>query len=266
MKIDLRRFGAGLAALLLAGALLGGCDETSEDNSEGVNPALVGIWQNTEISGGDTLAQHTTQLFANGHMAQTIADYQDELCTGINGLWSATDDSLATSYSTPLGTEGDTLAFALSGNTLTVTLGNGTPVVYTKVLTLPDCEDYGFPPPAGWTGTLSAVVDGTSIDFSAGTHAQFSGGEMGFGGSDSLHSIGVLIDSDQAGSYGVGHAVGTYIPDLVNLDLFTSSTAIQVDLSVCTPTHVAGTFSFTGINASMQTVTIASGVVDITHP
>jgi len=270
MKIRAKAIGAGLAALALAGTLLGGCDETTDEGNT-IDASLVGIWRRTEMQGSDTLLEETSQLTANGHLTAVRADFQQQHCLVLQGNVTTSEDSITTIITTVGNADTSTVAYNVDGNTLTITDGGNT-LVFHKVQAMPTCDDYGFGGGGQWTGMLTATIDGTQRDFGDFLYGGIDQGVLAFGGNAGGRQLQLTVLSDVAGIYDLGTGnMGVYVPDTGNpTNLFTTVMTLatgSIDLSVVSSTHIMGTFSFTALNMStQQTVQVTDGFVDITAP
>jgi hypothetical protein len=260
-------FPLSMVGVLLAGSLFTGCFESDDDNGGGGgNSDLNGIWRMTEIVNGDTLQQVSAELLANGSLNNTYADFIAQQCAGFEGTWSASEDSITTTVNYGAGSESATVAYTLSGTTLTITDESGDVETYTKVTTMLTCNDYGFGMLESWTGSFGALVNGVSMNFGTNVYVELQDGMLGFGGFNGVSNMAFVLDGQAVGSYTEDNAAGTYMPNIADyMNAFVSS-ELTLELTVSTATHIAGTFSFQGANISAPTETVTvTGQFDLIH-
>jgi hypothetical protein len=259
--------GLGTCAALLATGLLTGCGDDSDDDDGGGggNSALVGIWQATALQGSDTLLQETTQILSNGTAHSIYADFVDEDCVAYDGVWTSSEDSIYTIFTVGAMTDSSVVAYTLSGNTLTITDEGGEVSTYHKRTSMASCDDYNWGGGVGdWSGTLTLSADGAAMNLSLGVTVENSGSVLALAGSDGVHAIGIGLQGTAAGTYNYPMAYATWTPDISQGASTFVATAMTVHLTTSTATHVAGTFTFTGLNAvTMGTVSITNGVFDL---
>jgi hypothetical protein len=264
----LKGLGRGVGTLLLVTSLLlAGCESDSDDDNGG-GSAPTGVWQYTEMQGSTTVSQQTLQINSNGTWVNVMADYVDEECMSFNGSWTADEDSI---HST-MGSQTWVMAYAHSGNTLTIIDPQGGPTAYTRINAMVSCDDYDFGGTGDlWSGTLSATVGGTAMTFSTFIYGGSDSGILAFWGNGGTRQLQFNVMGDQPGTYPLGTSnMAIYVPDTATPTvLFTTVMALAegtLTLSTVTATHIAGTFSFTAMNVgTMQTVQVTNGVVDITR-
>lgn len=252
-----------MAALLVSLPMLSGCNDDDDDNGTGSND-LTGIWQRTEAG----VEQETIQINADNTFTAVVADYEDELCFEFDGSYDAGADSITVEYTQFGQTFTDEMSYELTNNSIIFTDEDGSDT-YTRVNTLPTCESYGFGGGGGdfWTGNLSATVDGSPVTFSFTTGGSTEGA-FSFGGLSGNASLFFVLGGSGAGSYTLGSEhLATYMPDSSNPMVSYFSTSGTLTLTAGSETHIEGTFSFTGTNmATMQTISVTDGVVNITAP
>ncbi|MCB9473383.1 MAG: hypothetical protein H6678_06195 [Candidatus Delongbacteria bacterium] len=235
----------------------------------------VGIWQYTEAG----VEQETLEFLANGTVHEVYADYLDRSCDSENGSWTLDGDTLVVT----LGAETDRLAWSLEGSTLSVWNAEVSPaVVFQAVGSMPSCEDYDFGSSTGWTGTLSATVDGTPMEF--GSHVWLEtimGGDAWVIGDAGDHQLQFYIANASPGTYSANFAgdqgMGRYVPDTsvpgydysnpvgeYNTNFPGASGSIVI--TQASATQLTGSFSFVVTNATGDAITISNGVVNIQMP
>lgn len=269
MKDLWKRLGALTLGLVLAGGLLGGCDEGGDDEDGGGDGAQ-GIWRQIVMQNSDTLTIETVELQSNGTLELVLADFVDEDCMSRDGTWTATEDSVTTVIDTGSGNQTNTVAFTVSGNTLTVTRGDGEVDTYTRVSAMASCDDYDFGGPVGaWSGVLTATVDGTALEFDTFLYGGIDNGVPAFGGKADGHQLQITVLGTAAGNCALGTGtMGIYIPDTANrTNLWTTVMGMAtgtINLTQVSATHIVGTFSFNAINLRAgSTVSVTNGFVDI---
>ena len=249
-----------LAGLVLTAVLSTGCLFGSDDDDDnGGNPSqLAGIWRHNTVENNQTIEQETVELVADGTTVSVFADYTLEECLSWDGTWSADEDSIHTTVETPLGPYSSTVAYDLSGNTLTIHDEDGETLVYTRLTEMVDCSDYDFGSPTGWSGTFGATVDGAPMDFGDNVYVEVDNGVLGFGGFDGVSNLAFVLDGGTVGAYTEDNAAGTYVPNVADYMNSYVSTDLALQLNTATATTLAGTFTFTAANISnpMDMVTI----------
>jgi hypothetical protein len=233
----------------------------------------VGIWQRT-VTG---VEQETVQFLSGGGCNLVHANYQLESCVQSSGTWSLVGDSLR------LDLEGgpSTYAWSVQGNVLSVWDGaHPTPRTYLPANSLPACADYGFGGnETGWTGTLSATVDGVPTDFSEVLWLEtIAGGDAWVIGNAGDWQLQFYVATAAPGSYPANPSssagMGRFVPDtsVPNYDYSNpageyntnfAGAGGSITVTAASPTSLAGTFFFEVRNGAGDTVTISEGVVDM---
>ncbi|MFA7330007.1 MAG: hypothetical protein WC326_02930 [Candidatus Delongbacteria bacterium] len=258
-------FPLSLLGVLLAGSLFTGCFESDDDDDGGGNPALTGVWRHNVVENNQTIEQETVELVSDGNMINVLADYTLEQCLSFEGTWTADEDSIRTTVETPLGPYSTSVAFELSGNTLTIHDEDGETMVYSRLTTMVDCSDYEFGSSGQWTGSFGALVNGASMDFGNNVYVEFEDGMLGFGGLFGTANMAFVLDGQAVGTYTEENAAATYVPNVADyMNAFVSS-ELTLQLTTSTATHIAGTFSYqaANISAPAETVTV-TGQFDLT--
>lgn len=237
-----------------------GCesDEDSEDSS-----GVAGIWRHTEVVGGSTVLQETVELAAGGVLNLVSADFVEQDCFSAEGTWSMSGDTITTVV---MGQSYTSVISMASGN-MVVTEQDGTATAYSRINTMPTCDDYGFGGSDAWEGTLSATVDGTAIDFSTNLYVETEENLMGLGGFNGSQNLAFVIDGTTAGAYTELNAAATYMPNIsVTTDAYISQ-SMTLSLGTVTSNHIVGTFAFEAFNPfTMQGLSVTNGQINITHP
>lgn len=254
-----------LCGLLLGGGLFTGCGDDDED---GGGSSLHGVWRYSEMDGTAVLNQETTELLADGSLLSIWADYELQECSSTDGTWSADADSITTTFDTPMGDVTSTAAFELSGNTLTITdPEDGSVTHYTRLAAMVSCDDYNFTPLPGWSGSLSAQVNGTATSFSDVLEVEFAeDGQLLITGVESGRLLALMLPNQNAGTFNVGvdGSAADYTPDLGNPNPYMSTSGIIV-LSTVTATHIQGTFTISTETWNGLTAQLSNGVVNINY-
>jgi hypothetical protein len=233
----------------------------------------VGIWQRTQSG----IEQETIELLASGTAHWIHASYELQLCQSASGSWSQVGDSLR------MNLEGEisTVAWSRMGTALAIwDTENPTPVLYGSVASLPSCADYGFGgSDTGWTGTLTAIIDGTPVDFGQELWLEtIMGDDAWVIGNAGDRQIQFYVASAEPGTYPANpssnEGMGRYVPDTsvpgydYNNPVGEYNTNFPgaggvISVSAASPTSLSGTFSFAVKNEAGDTITITNGVVDI---
>ncbi|MCB9473145.1 MAG: hypothetical protein H6678_04970 [Candidatus Delongbacteria bacterium] len=262
MKTPWKLFAAlGLSALLGFGLI--SCEDDSSDSNNTGADAVVGIWQHTEAG----VDEETIQMTSTGAITWVLADLAAETCISFEGTWSADADSITTT-----GTVGtSSVAYTVSGNTLTIVDEDGEDFSYTRISTMIDCDHYNF---GSTTGTMTATIDGTVYTLNSFTTAMRADGAMGIVAGDFTRQIQFNLLGDTAGTYSLGTAgnSATYIPNIATpLDLFMATFGMgsgSVEITSVANDTITGTFSFTGVPLSgtgSHTITNGSFSIPITQ-
>lgn len=248
--------GLALGSLALGFA---GCEtEDDDENTDGIG----GIWRHTVVENGSTVLQETVELAANGVLNVVSADFINQECFSMEGTWSASADSITTTVMGITTTD----PYTLAGDAVTIVDEEGVASVYSRVSSMPTCDDYGFGGSGGWDGTFSATVNGNTIDFSSNLYVESEQDLMGFGGFNGTQNLAFVVNALTAGTYDEDIAAGTYMPNInVTTDAYISTT-MSLNLTTVDSAHIAGSFNFEAMNPfTMQTLTVNNGQINITH-
>lgn len=251
-----------LLALAVAVAAVG-LTSCEEDDDSTTGDGIGGIWRSTTVENGNTVLQETVNLGAGGICSVVNADFVLQECFGVDGTWSATDDSVTTII---MGVT-TTVAYSVSGDAVSITNEDGTISNYSRVGSMPTCDDYGFGGTDTWDGTFTANVGGTVVDFSTNLYVETEASVMGFGGFNGSKNLAFVLENTTAGTYNEDTAAGTYMPNItVTTDAYIS-TSLTLNLSMVESNHIVGTFSFEDVNPfNFQTISVTDGQINITHP
>ncbi len=117
-------------------------------------PALdpAGVWQRTE--GG--LIEESWEFLSEGSYTRVTAYLDQEYCESENGSWSLDGDLLSLM---PLSGGTRVYTLARSSSLLSLSAGGET-MLFNEILSLPDCEHYGFDPFAAFYGSWQHGVAG----------------------------------------------------------------------------------------------------------